>query len=154
MVSNHRLRVAAIGVLTALLLTLTSATVMAAGNTTATATGTSTQSVVNELVTKLLTNPKALVVVLIQFFLGFALGYYSAKVVKYVLALIAIIVLGSVLSVWSIGGNVNDFLTKLGTEAVKLWPVIQGILATFGIMTVAPITIGFILGVVTAFARK
>jgi len=154
MVSNHRLRVAAIGVLTALLLTLTSATVMAAGNTTATAAGTSTQSVVNELVTKLLTNPKALVVVLIQFLLGFALGYYSAKVVKYVLALIAIIVLGSVLSVWSIGGNVNDFLTKLGTEAVKLWPVIQGVLATFGIMTVAPITIGFILGVVAAFARK
>ncbi len=154
MISNHRLKVAVIGVLTALLLTLISATAMAASNTSTTATGTSTQGVVNELVTKLLTNPKALIVILIQFFLGFALGYYSAKVVKYILALIAIIVLGSVLSVWSIGGNVNEFLTKLGTEAVKLWPVIQGILATFGIMTVAPITVGFILGVVVAFTRK
>lgn len=154
MVSSHKARVVAISVLAALLLALTSVTAVAASNTSTTATGTSTQGVVNELVTKLLTNPKALVVILIQFLLGFALGYYSAKVVKYILALIAIIVLGSVLSVWSIGGNVNEFLTKLGTEAVKLWPVIQGILATFGIMTVAPITVGFILGVVIAFTRK
>ncbi len=154
MTNNQGLRIIVIGVLTILLLTLTSATVMVASNASATAVETNTQGVVNELVTKLLTNPKALIVILIQFLLGFALGYYSAKVVKYILALIAIIVLGSVLSVWSIGGNVNEFLTKLGTEAVRLWPVIQGILTTFGIMTVAPITVGFILGVVVAFTRK
>jgi len=149
---NYLLRASVAGVAVALFIILASVAVMAASNTTTAEA--STQSVVNELVTKLLTNPKALIAVLIQFFLGFALGYYSAKVVKYILALIAIIVLGSVLSVWSIGGNVNDFLTHLGTEAVKLWPVIQGILATFGIMTVAPITVGFILGAVIAFTRK
>jgi len=142
------------GLLVVVLLVVSATTVAAVSNTSTTSAGASTQGVINELIGKLLTNPKALVVILIQFLLGFALGYYSAKVVKYVLALIAIIVLGSVLSVWSIGGNVNEFLAKLGTEAVKLWPVIQGVLATFGIMTVAPITVGFILGVVAAFTRK
>ncbi len=109
---------------------------------------------VESIVSKMLSNPKAFIAIAIQFILGFALGYYSAKVIKYLLALIGIIVLGSVLSVWSIGGNINEFLSKVSSEAVKLWPVIQGFMATFGIMTIVPVTVGFILGAIAAFARK
>ncbi len=107
-----------------------------------------------EFVAKALSDPKALVAILIQFLMGLALGYFAVKVIKYLIALIAILIVGSVLSVWSIGGSIEEFLTRVAGTASAMWPVIYGALVTLGIMTVAPITAGFILGAVIAFVRK
>ena len=109
---------------------------------------------VGEVLSKMLTNTKVLVAVTIQFLLGLGLGYYSAKVLKYVLALIAIVIIGAVLSVWSIGGSVDEFVRKLGTQAQYALPLIKSFMATLGILTVGPITVGFLLGLLIAFMRK
>ncbi len=150
----------ALGLALALAMALTALQAMASSTTSATAAATTTTATTHlsaetqALLAKIFSNPKAFIAVAIQFILGFALGYYAARIIKYLLALIGIIVLGSVLSVWSIGGSVTGFLHKLGFEAMKLWPVVQGFLTTFGIMTIAPVTVGFILGAIAAFARK
>ena len=121
---------------------------------TSNASGVISGTSVSEVLGKMLTNPKVLVAVSIQFLLGLGLGYYSAKVLKYVLALIAIVIMGAVLSVWSIGGSVDEFVSKLGTQAQYALPLIKSFMATLGILTVGPITIGFLLGLLIAFTRK
>ena len=113
-----------------------------------------TQGGLSEFLSVALSNPKVLVVVLIQFLLGLGLGYFSVKVVKYVLALIGILVLGSVLSVWSLGGSVDEFLTNLGVQAQKVLPLIKSVMTTLGIMTVGPVAVGFIIGIIAGFTKK
>jgi len=91
--------------------------------------------------------PKVLMAVLIQFLLGFGLGYFSAKIAKYLIALIAIFILGSILSVWSLGGSIEEFLSNLGYTAKELLDAIKEIVKIMGLLTVGPIAIGLIIGV-------
>jgi len=91
---------------------------------------------------------------LIQFLLGLGLGYFSVKALKYILALIAILALGSMLSVWSLGGSLEGFMASLGTQVQFVIPLIMNMLTTLGIMTVGPISIGFIIGVIIGAIRK
>lgn len=99
-------------------------------------------------------NPKVLVAITIQFLLGFGLGYFSLKVIKYIIALIGLIILGSVLSVWSIGGSVENFLAKIGVESQKILPLTKDIATTLGILTVGPVTVGFLVGILVVAMRK
>ncbi len=100
-----------------------------------------------------LKNPKVMLAVAIQFLMGLGLGYYSAKVIRYILALIGILILGSILSIWSLGGSAYDVISRLGTEAAKIYPVVQSILSALGILTIGPIAAGFILGVIIALRK-
>jgi len=129
---------------------LAGVTIFTAGSNTTIMKG----SGVNEVLRSMLTNPKVLIAVTIQFLLGLGLGYFSAKVIKYVLALIAIVIIGAVLSVWSLGGSVGEFVSKLGAQAQYALPLIKSFMATLGILTVGPITVGFLLGLLIAFMRK
>ncbi len=136
----------------AVFLALTSPyTVMAAG---VNATNETSNMHVADFLTTALTNEKVLIAVTIQFLLGLGLGYYSAKVIKYLLALIGIVILGAVLSVWSLGGSIDDFLLKIGSQAHALLPMIEGFMATLGILTVGPVTVGFLLGLLIAISKK
>ncbi len=121
---------------------------------TATTEANVTQVELPEFISVALSNPKVLVAVVIQFLLGLGLGYFSVKVIKYILALIGILVLGSVLSVWSLGGSVDEFLTRLGIETQKVLPLIKSIMATLGILTVGPVAIGFIIGIIAGSLKK
>ena len=107
-----------------------------------------------DIINLLFSDPKIALTIAIQIILGFALGYFSVKVIKYILALIGIIVLGSVMSVWSLGGSIESFLVQLGGTALQLKPVIINLLTTLGILTVGPVTIGFILGLIIGLMRK
>lgn len=106
------------------------------------------------IINTVLSDPRAVAAATIQFLLGLALGYFSVKVLKYLLALIGIIVLGAILSVWSIGGSIEGFLINMGSEAGKRWPVISGFLQTLGILTVGPVTAGVVLGLIIGLLRK
>ncbi len=109
---------------------------------------------IEDIISEALKNPKVLVTLAIQFGLGLALGYVSVKALKYILAFIGILVLGSVLSVWSLGGSVEDFMANLGYQAQQLLPVIKNFLATLGLLTVGPVSIGFIIGILLGLTRK
>lgn len=99
---------------------------------------------------ELLSDARVLVSILVQFLLGLGLGYVSVKALKYIIAFIAILVLGSFLSVWSLGASVDSALRNLG----ELVGVAKNLLLLLGIMSVGPVSIGFILGALIALLRK
>ncbi len=99
-------------------------------------------------------NPKVAVAVAVQVVMGFALGYYMAKIAKYLLALIAVLAIGAILNVWSLGGSVEDFLSRVGAEAMKLKEPIMNLITVLGILTVGPLALGFLLGLALGLTRK
>ncbi|MEM4717647.1 MAG: hypothetical protein QXE81_02670, partial [Desulfurococcaceae archaeon] len=86
----------------------------------------------------------------IQFILGLALGYISAKIFKYVLALIAILILGSVISVWSLESLSSETLGKIGTTL----EIIKNTVSAFIAILIGPVATGFIIGVIIGFIKK
>jgi uncharacterized membrane protein (Fun14 family) len=130
---------------------------LASNNTTTTLGGsneTVTTSGLYDLVSTAVSNPKVAITILIEIALGFALGYTAIKALKYILAFIGILFLGSALSVWSLGSNPQDLLGKLGEQTKELLPIIKNLLATFSIIVVGPVSIGFILGITAAILNK
>jgi len=99
------------------------------------------------------TNPAALVAVIIQFLMGFAVGYFGAKALKYIVAFILVLFIGAALSVWSLRGSVEDLMKAFG-QLKEVASAVYGLLTTLGIMTVGPVTLGFILGALVALLRK
>ena len=108
------------------------------------------------LISSLLTNPAFLITFVIEFALGLGLGYFSAKVFKYIVALIAIFIVGVFLNVWQspqLGINIKAQLDAAGLSWNNVQPVVLSLLYTLGITTVLPITIGFAIGMVIAMAK-
>lgn len=112
------------------------------------------------LISSLLTNPTSLVIFVIQLGLGLGLGYFSAKVFKYMLALIGIFVVGVLLNVWQLSqsqtsqlSNIQQQLSTLSVTWGNLYPVIMSLIYQLGLTTVLPITLGFVIGLVIAIAK-
>jgi uncharacterized membrane protein (Fun14 family) len=105
-----------------------------------------------ELIAATLSSPTGVIVVFIQFLLGVLLGYIVAKILKYVVAMVAILILGSILSIWSLS-NLNlsrETLSKIGVSLETL----KNIALSFAALLVGPIAIGFIIGVLIGLLRK
>ena len=108
------------------------------------------------IVSSVFSNPYSLAIFVIQFALGVGLGYFTLKIVKYIVALIAIFIIGVVLNIWAgpnLGSNITQQLSSLGLEWSKIYPVFLSIIYMIGLTTVLPITIGFIIGIVIALAK-
>jgi len=97
------------------------------------------------LITSLITSPTALITFLIEFALGIGLGYFSVKVAKYLLALVAILIVGVLLNIWQ-SGNLQEIVTELKPLWSTIYPVIQSLIILIGLTTILPITLGFIIG--------
>lgn len=108
------------------------------------------------LISSVFTNPTSILIFLIELFLGLGLGYFSAKIVKYILALIAIFIVGLLLNIWTIpnlGTNLQNELGNLSAEWSKVYPVLTSIIYLVGITTILPITVGFVIGILLAILR-
>ena len=101
-----------------------------------------------------LSNPKVAVAIVVEVMLGAALGYIMAKMAKYIFAFIALLVIGAILNVWSLGGSIEDFLTKLGISASKLKDIALGFINTLGLLMVGPVTLGFFIGLILGVLKK
>ena len=103
----------------------------------------------------LLSNPTSLILFLIRFLLGFALGYISLRAIKYLVAMLAIIAIGMFLNIWEVDA-LKRALEEAGLELEKLdWQkVIEGVIRFLGLTTMLPIGVGFILGIVVAIIRE
>ncbi len=104
------------------------------------------------LITSLLTSPTVLITFFIQFALGLGLGYLSVKVAKYLIALLAIFILGVLLNIWQ-SANLQEMVGGLSLQWSKVYPVIQALIVLVGLTTVLPITLGFIIGFVVALQK-
>lgn len=105
---------------------------------------------IGEILTGILSDPRSAIVVLVQFFLGVALGYISVKALKYILAFIAILILGSLLSIWTLETSTAEVL-KVIRDVIG---VVRNLAVVLGLLAIGPISIGFIVGVVAALLRK
>jgi uncharacterized membrane protein len=112
------------------------------------------QNTFSDLISELMSNPKFYASTLIQFLMGFLLGYFSFKIIKYVIALLITLVVGSFLSVWSLGDSLNTLLSKLFPEIVNAMPYITTALQVLGVVIVGPIATGFIIGAIIGFLRR
>ncbi len=106
------------------------------------------------LINEALKNPRTLIAMSIQFLMGLGLGYFSVKALKYIVALILILVLGMVLSIWSIGSSPESFLGSIYELIRQFQPQLIALLQLLGIMTMGPVSLGFILGIIIALVRK
>jgi hypothetical protein len=104
------------------------------------------------LITSLLTSPTVLITFFIQFALGIGLGYISVKVAKYLLALLAIFIVGVLLNVWH-SATLQDMVAGLSLQWSKVYPMIQALIVLVGLTTVLPITLGFIIGFVVGLQK-
>ena len=104
------------------------------------------------LITSLLTSPTVLITFFIQFALGLGLGYLSVKVAKYLIALLAIFIVGVLLNIWQ-SANLQEMVGGLSLQWSKVYPVIQALIILVGLTTVLPITLGFIIGFVVALQK-
>jgi hypothetical protein len=104
------------------------------------------------LITSLFTSPTVLITFFIEFALGIGLGYLSVKVAKYIIALLAIFIVGVLLNVWQ-SGTLQDIVGDLNLQWTKVYPVIQALLIIVGLTTVLPVTLGFVIGFVVGIQR-
>ncbi len=109
---------------------------------------------ISNIVKAFMSNPVAAVSIVIQFLLGLGLGYVAAKALKYVLAFVGILLLGSFLNVWSFGHTPEQALRSLGTELIQLKNLALSLLSALGLLTIGVTTIGFIVGAIIAWIRK
>ncbi|MEM1619630.1 MAG: hypothetical protein QXU97_05880 [Fervidicoccaceae archaeon] len=103
-----------------------------------------------------LRDPWALANLLLQFGLGFGLGYISARILKYVVALAALLVLGAALNVWSLGrvSNASEAISYAVQRLRELLPELKALAGTLGVLALGPVSLGFIVGLIVAFARR
>ncbi|MEM0218546.1 MAG: hypothetical protein QW425_03355 [Desulfurococcaceae archaeon] len=94
-------------------------------------------------------NPPSVVVMLIQFVLGLALGYVSVKALKYIIAFIAVLVLGVMLSIWNLGTLRKEVLESLGLTIEAIFKLLLVLIIT----AAGPTLIGFIVGIVVSILK-
>ncbi len=115
-----------------------------------TTTANATDTGIAGIVGTIMTNPQTGTVMLIEFLLGFGLGYTAVKALRYILAFIGILLLGSALSVWSIGANSAEIAEKIGMEVKQLLPLLKGLMTVFGTIVVGPASVGVLVGIIVA----
>jgi len=118
------------------------------------ALNTTTAIDISSFIGSILINPRAYIVMLIQFLLGLGLGYVAMKALKYILGAVGIIFLGIALGVWSIGNSIYETLYRMELIAKSLWEIAYSLLTALGLIVIGPVTVGFIVGALIAQFRK
>jgi len=102
----------------------------------------------------MMTHYSTYLVMFIEFLLGIGIGYAATKVAKYILALIVLIILGTLLGIWSLGISLQKLILMFVGNLDKLWSLINIIMTGLSIVMIGPVLAGIIVGVVIALLRK
>jgi len=113
-----------------------------------------TNMTIGDTIAIILSNNRILVATLIQFLMGLGLGYYFAKAVKYLIALILVIIAGALLNIWSVGGSMDNIFIQYVSGLAQYKDEVMTLLKIFGAMLVGPILLGFIIGIIIGLTRK
>jgi uncharacterized membrane protein (Fun14 family) len=90
----------------------------------------------------------------LQFLLGLALGYVSAKALKYILAFMGLLALAAAVNSYTFGSSMERMMEEYYQQAVEVVPHVKRMLASVGILTIGPTTLGFILGAAIGLIKK
>ncbi len=110
-------------------------------------------SSLSDIFSELISNPIVMIVFLLQIGIGFGLGYFTMKALKYILAIFALLVAGVLLNIWQFGTLAN-FFERSGIDWTQLLSMIQSVFSALGILSVLPLGLGFCLGIVAGAIRK
>lgn len=100
---------------------------------------------VGTLTGSLFTSPASFLIFVIELFLGIGLGYVSLKALKYLLAFVALTLLGLLLNVW----QALQLASQLGAkDMVAVSSEVLTFAYALGLTTVLPLTVGFIIGAI------
>ncbi|NPA69418.1 MAG: hypothetical protein GXO26_01295 [Crenarchaeota archaeon] len=102
----------------------------------------------------MMTHYSTYLVMFIEFLLGIGIGYAATKAAKYILALIVLIILGTLLGIWSLGISLQKLILMFVGNLDKLWSLINIIMTGLSIVMIGPVLAGIIVGVVIALLRK
>lgn len=107
-----------------------------------------------DIISMIFTNERILISMLIQFLLGVAVGYYFAKAIKYLIALVLVLIIGSLLNVWSFSASMEDGLTRYFRNMLEYKDEALMLIKIFGALLVGPVLVGFMIGLVIGLTRK
>jgi len=99
-------------------------------------------------------NPKVAAAIGIQLIMGMILGYIMAKVFKYIIAFIVVLIVGSLLNVWSIGQSTEDVIGAIGPELLQYKDVAIKLVTALSMLLVGPVTVGFFIGLIIGWIKK
>lgn len=99
-------------------------------------------------------NPTMLVAIIIQFVLGFAAGYYMAKIAKYIIALVGVFIVGALIGAWGMSGSVEDTLKSLSSNWQEMKSLALQLVKLISTILVGPTALGFFIGLVVGVTRK
>ena len=99
-----------------------------------------------DFVDLILYNPATYVVLIIEFALGFAFGYYFRKLIKGMIALMVLGFISTLLNYTLLITLKDAIVEQLGITPEKLVTLIGLITMTFVLTMLAPITIGLLIG--------
>ncbi len=99
-------------------------------------------------------NPTMLVAIIIQFVLGFAAGYYMAKIAKYIIALVGVFIVGALIGAWGMSGSVEDTLKSLSNNWQEMKSLTLQLVKLISTILVGPTALGFFIGLVVGVTRK
>ncbi len=106
------------------------------------------------LLASVLSNPTAAIAVAIQFLLGLAAGYYTAKVARYIIALVGVFVLGALIGAWGTAGSVESAVKELSKNWETAKDLAMQLARLFATILVGPTALGFFVGIVVGLTRK
>ena len=115
-----------------------------------------------ELLYQIASDPVSLAFFVIRFLLGFAIGYVSLRILKYIVFILIALGIALFLNVWEAQGGarpweaLTEVLKNLGLEEIS-WETVQSMIASFQAVwlttTVFPLVLGFIVGLIIAIIR-
>jgi hypothetical protein len=117
--------------------------------------GTSAQNTVQDLdlVIQLFQNPSVLLIFFVELLLGIGLGFFSTKILKYVLAIVGILAIGILLNLWQSGSIIRTIQDQVPIGLTQLYSIVVSVIYAIGLTTVLPLSVGFILGIIIALFK-
>ena len=101
---------------------------------------------IEEIIAEIFSSPQAATSFFIQFFVGGLIGYSVSKAGKYVVMVVIAVILGGVLGVWGTTGISDIIMTELGITPEKLLNLFNVLTSVIGVIGVAPVVIGALIG--------
>ncbi|MCS7120637.1 MAG: hypothetical protein RMJ07_00505 [Nitrososphaerota archaeon] len=105
------------------------------------------------ILSELTSNPTVTIVFIVHIAIGFGLGYFTMKALKYILAILALLIVGLLLNIWQFG-SLRGFFERLGMDWTKIISITQSVFTVLGVLSVLPIGIGFCLGIIAGVLKK
>ncbi len=105
---------------------------------------------IGELLSRFSSDPQSAVIALLTFLIGAAIGYILVKISKYAIALIVLLILGSMLSLWNMNITFNDMISRFGPLVEQL----RDLVIMLGLVSFSPMGVGFAVGVIIGILRR